>query len=150
MWPARWDPFRELDQLHDRMNRLFEEGSVNVRNVTSSVGSTDIYEEGGKVVVETALPRFEKDDVELNVHEGRLEIKAIHKNERERKDRTYLRRESSLQSFYRMVQLPKGADGDNIAADFTNGVLKVTIPMKELPKPKKVAIASGDKKEEKK
>jgi len=49
----------------------------------------------------------------------------------------------SHESFYRSIQLPKVADGDHVAAHFDNGVLKVTVPFKELPTPKKVAISGG-------
>jgi HSP20 family protein len=51
----------------------------------------------------------------------------------------------SHSSFYRSIALPKYADGDNIKAHFRDGVLKVTIPFKELPAPKKVAIEDGKK-----
>ncbi len=56
-------------------------------------------------------------------------------------------RESSS-SFYRQIALPKQANEEAIIASFEKGVLKVTVPFKELPKPKHIAIGSGkDKKE---
>jgi HSP20 family protein len=50
-------------------------------------------------------------------------------------------------SFYRSVALPKHADADNVSADFEGGVLKVTVPFKELPQPKKVTIGATAKAE---
>ena len=145
---TNWDPFRELDAMHERINRLFDDSMRSSRILNSSVGSTDIYEEDGNVVVETSLPRFKKDEVELDIHDGRLEIKAQHKDEQsdEDKKRNYIRRESSYQSYYRQIALPKGADLDHAKADMHDGVLKITVPMKELPKPKKLQISGGDKK----
>jgi HSP20 family protein len=51
--------------------------------------------------------------------------------------------QESTSSFYRRMALPRQADGDKVDAQFDNGVLKVIVPFKELPKPKKVAIKSG-------
>jgi HSP20 family protein len=102
-----------------------------------------VYSEDNKtMVVEAHLPNFTQDEVDVAVHDHALEIKAEHheKNE-DKKKRQYLVRESSS-SFYRRIALPKQADEDAIAANFDNGVLRVTVPFKELPQPKRVAISS--------
>lgn len=109
----------------------------------------DIYNEDDKqLVAEVQAPGFDKDDVEVNVHNGVLEIKGEkHEKEEDKKGskRSYMVRESHA-SFYRSIALPKYADADHVDAHFDNGVLKVTVPFKELPKPKKIAISAGSKK----
>lgn len=136
---VRWDPFNELNSLHDQMNSLFNQAFGSSTQQLLPV--TDVYSEGDKdMVVEVHLPNFAEKEVSVDVQDGALVISAEHKEEE--KNRKYLVRESST-SFYRRVALPKQADQDGIKAHFSDGVLKVTVPFKELPKPKKVTISGG-------
>jgi HSP20 family protein len=117
---------------------------------TQSAPAMDIYTEDDKsLVAEVQAPGFNKDDVEVNVHNGVLEIKGEkHEKEEDKgtgKKRSYMMRESHA-SFYRSIALPKYADADNVTADFSDGVLKVTVPFKELPAPKRVSISASSKK----
>jgi HSP20 family protein len=93
------------------------------------------------------LPNFDEKDVDISVHDHALEIKAEHheKEEGDKKKRQYMMRESST-SFYRRIALPKQADEDKVKAHFDKGMLTVTVPYKELPQPKKVAIEAKTKK----
>ena len=144
------DPLAGLTSMHsqldDMFNNIFSNGSVQHPLATPAM---DVYTEGDKsLVAEVQVPGFTKDDIEVNVHDGVLEIKgekhAKTEEGKDKKDRNYMVRESH-ESFYRSIALPRIADGDNVDAHFDNGVLKVTVPLKELPKPKKVAIADGEK-----
>lgn len=139
-----WDPFRELDSMHDRINRFFDASLRPFQAMTSDIGATDIYEQDGKLGIEVALPRFTKDEVDINLTGGRLEIKAEHNEENKDDNRNYIRRESTSAQFYRAITLPKGVDIDGAKADFTEGVLRITMPMKELPQPKKLEIGAGE------
>ena len=138
-----WDPFNELNSLHDQVNSLFTQAFGSSAQQLLPV--TDIYSQNDKeMVVEVHLPNFADKEVNVDVQDGALVISAEHQEEDEQKGRKYLVRESST-SFYRRVALPKQADQEAIKAHFDKGVLKVTMPFKELPKPKKVAIDSGGK-----
>lgn len=140
----RWDPFNELNSLHDQMNTLFNQAFGSSTQQLLPV--TDVYSEDDKhMIVEIHLPNFDDKEVNVDVQDGALVIAAQHEEREEDKKKQYLVRESSA-SFYRRVALPKQADQDHIKAQFAKGVLKVTVPFKELPKPKKVSIESGDKK----
>lgn len=141
---VRWDPFGELNSLHDQMNSLFNQAFGSSSQQLMPV--TDVYSQDDKsMVVEAHLPNFDEKEVNVDVQDGALVISAEHQEQEEQKGRKYLVRESST-SFYRRVALPKQADQDGIKAHFSKGVLKVTVPFKELPKPKKVAIESNDSK----
>jgi HSP20 family protein len=59
------------------------------------------------------------------------------------KAKQYVVRESSS-SLYRSIALPEQADEEHISASFANGTLKVVVPFKELPAPKRVPISSND------
>jgi HSP20 family protein len=144
----RWDPFSELTTMHgqldDMFNNFFRSGSLPA--ASSSVPAMDVYtNEGKELVAEVQAPGFTKDDIQVNVHEGVLEIKGEKhgkEEEGEKDKRDYMLRESHA-SFYRRIALPRHADADGVQASFEEGLLKVTVPFKELPQPKKIAIQSG-------
>lgn len=138
----KWDPFAELDALHNQLNTLFHDNFSHMPKQQMSP-TTDIYREDDKqITVEVHLPDFDEKEVNIDLHNNALEIKAEHtEKEEDKKKRHYMVRESSS-SFYRRIALPKQADEENIKANFENGVLKVTVPLKALPQPKQIKIAS--------
>ena len=151
----RWDPFSDLTSMHSQLDDLFDNffrGS-SLPAVTNATPAMDVYtdDDGKQLVAEVQAPGFTKDDVEVNVHDGVLEIKGEkHDKEEEGKKgkRNYMLRESHA-SFYRRIALPRHADANSVKAHFEDGVLKVTVPFKDLPQPKKVAIESSATKKDK-
>lgn len=144
---VRWtDPFTGMTQSpFDDLFNGFWGTTPHAHGHTAPM--MDLYTEDDKsLVAELQVPGFTKDDIEVNVHDNVLEIKGEkHDKEEDKKNkRNYMVRESH-ESFYRSIQLPRVADGDHIDAHFENGMLKVTIPFKELPTPKKVSITEGKK-----
>lgn len=142
---TRWnDPFAGLSSMHSQLDDLFTNvlGGALSNQPTAAM---DLYTEDDKqLVAEVQVPGFSKDDIEVNVHNGVLEIKGEKRQSEEHKDkkRSYMMRESHA-SFYRSIALPKHADAEHVQATFENGVLRVSVPFKELPAPKKVAITAG-------
>lgn len=136
----RYDPFEEIRSLQ---KQFF--GEDLWAPMRQHMATTDVYTEDDKqLIVEAHLPHFGEGDVEVNVDRGYLTIRAEKHEKEEDKKKKYVVRESSS-SFYRRVQLPEQADADNVKADMHDGVLKVTVPFKELPAPKKVAISRTGK-----
>lgn len=139
-----YDPFGDLDELHQQMRDMMRGNFSNQSAITTPV--SDVYMEGeeGKenMVVEAHLPNFAEEEVGISVEDHALVIRAEHKEKEEKdgkKDRKYILRESTS-SFYRRIGLPKNVDTDSVEADFDKGVLKVTVPFKDLPKPKQIRI----------
>lgn len=144
---VRWnDPFASLGSGRSPLDDLFSGfWGTNVQGSRQGIPAMDVYTEDDKaLVVDLQAPGFTKDDITLNVHDGVLEIKGERheKTEDDKKNRNYMVRETH-ESFYRSIALPKVADTDNVAAHFDNGILKVTVPFKELPAPKQINIAAG-------
>ena len=102
--PERWDPFEEIRRTQERLNQLFEdfmpmeEWGWGGRVYTPAV---DIKEEDDKLVVTTDLPGINKEDVEINLKEDMLEIKAKTGKEKETEEEGYIRRERAYTQFYR-------------------------------------------------
>lgn len=139
---VRFDPFEEIRALQ----RQFFSDDWFLPTKAMNLPTTDVYTEGDKqVTVEAHLPNFKEDDIDISIDKGRLVISAEkHEKEEDKKKKKYVVRESSS-SFYRSIQLPEHADENGIAAEMKNGILKVIVPFKELPAPKKIAITGGKK-----
>ncbi|HTE22800.1 MAG TPA: Hsp20/alpha crystallin family protein [Candidatus Limnocylindria bacterium] len=108
------------------------------------LATTDVYTKGNQLLIEAHLPNFADKDVEVSVDNGVLEIRAEKREKEEDKDKKYVMRESSS-SFYRRLRLPDRADAGKVEAHMENGILKVTVPLKELPEPKRIQIKAGSK-----
>lgn len=136
-----FDPFAELRALQ----KQFFNDDWLATDKGAQLATTDVYEKDNKLVVEAHLGQFEDDDVDVSVDNGVLTVSAEKHEKQEDKDKKYVLRESSS-SFYRRLRLPERALADNIEAHMEGGVLKVTVPLEELPQPKKIQIKAGKKK----
>lgn len=137
---VKYDPFEEMRSLQRQLlgDDWFGAGPVQ----SMQLATTDVYTNDDKeLVVEAHMPNFAEKDVDVHVENGALVISAEKHEKEEDKKKKYVVRESSA-SFYRRVLLPKHADQSNIKADMHEGMLKVTVPFKELPKPKKITVKS--------
>lgn len=146
----RWDPFRDLMTLREKMNRLFEDAFTargEEKDLISSswTPSVDIYEGENALILSAELPGIEEDDIEIKVENNTLTLKGERKFEKETKEENYHRIERAYGSFSRSFTLPNYIDHDKIKAEHENGVLKITMPKKPELKPRKVKILKASK-----
>ena len=135
----QWDPFAEMRSLQ---KQLFNDDLFGASLKGVTLPTTDVYtNEDKELIVESHMPNFNEEDIDVHVENNSLVIRAEKHEKEEDKKKKYVVRESSS-SFYRRVLLPKHADQDTIHADMHEGVLKVTVPFKELPQPKKITVKS--------
>jgi len=142
----RWDPFRDLNVLQDRMNRLFDDAGRGWRHdepasTTTWSPSVDIYETEGDIVVKAELPGIDRKDITLNLEKNVLTIRGERKFEKEAKDDNYHRIERSYGAFSRSFSIPATVNEEKISADYKDGVLTISLPKKEQAKPKQIQIA---------
>lgn len=138
----RFDPFEEMRSLQ---KQFFGDDWFTTPLHRAQVATTDIYTENDKqMVVEAHLPNFSDKDIDIHVENGDLVIQGEKTQTEKDKDKKYVVRESSA-SFYRRVHLPAQADESKIDAEMSQGVLKITVPFKQLPKPKRVTIKAKNK-----
>ncbi len=143
---VRWDPFREMDTLQERMNRLFEESIFKLRPTRSEAlwsPAVDILEDENQVIVKAELPDMEQKDIDVQIENNVLTIKGEKKLEREDKRENYRMVESNWGSFVRSFNLPTSVDADRAEAGFEKGVLRITLPKKEETKPKQIKVKVG-------
>lgn len=142
---VRWDPFRDLISIQDRMNRLFEQTLARTREEEGSAASTwmpavDIYETPDQVVMKAELPGLTREDIEINVRDNTLSLRGQRKFEKDVKEENYLRIERAYGSFQRSFTLPVTIQQDKIKAVFRDGVLELTLPKAEEARPKQIKI----------
>jgi HSP20 family protein len=151
----RWDPFKDIVTLRDRMNKLFEEAFAGQGEKTEMVSgswypSVDIHEKANELVLTAELPGVDEKDIDIEVEPNSLTIKGRREMEKETKEEDYHRIERSYGSFYRSFSLPSYVVADKISAEFGDGLLKITMPKKKELKPKKVKVLKPGKSKPKK
>ncbi len=141
----RWDPFREMGTVQDRMNRLFEESNRAVRGedpapTTVWSPAVDIHETENEIVVKAEVPGIEKNEIELTLENNILRLRGERRFEKDTREENYHRIERSYGSFSRSFQIPTVVDEAKIAADHNDGVLTITLPKTHKAKTKQIAI----------
>ena len=143
---VRFDPFREMATLQDRVNRIFAdaynrrgEDDLNARG--SWVPAVDIFEtDAHELVLKVELPDVAKEDISLQVENNTLTISGQKKMEREVKEEQYHRIERAYGAFSRSFTLPPTVDPGHIGAEYKNGVLTVKLPRREEAKPRQIQV----------
>ncbi|MBF6302158.1 Hsp20/alpha crystallin family protein [Nocardia amamiensis] len=129
----RTDPFRDLDRLTQQ---------VFGTKAHPAVMPMDAWRAGEEFVVEFDLPGIDPDSLDLDIERNVVTVRA----RRPELDtgREMIAAERSRGVFSRQLFLGENLDTDNIRADYTDGVLRLTIPVAEKAKPRKIEIARGD------
>lgn len=102
----------------------------------------DVYEKGGKYILDLSLPGYEAKDISIEVNASTVTISGNHQESAAKKDARYYRRELRSGSFMRSVTLPQDLDADNVEASLEKGLLTISLaPVKPIAA-KKIAIKS--------
>ena len=143
---VRWNPWREMETVSDRVNRIFGERSFPAAwlseesGISSWAPSVDIYDHDEKIVIKAELPGVAKKDIHVDVKDSVLTLSGERSHENEVKEEDYIRKELAFGKFHRSFALPDGLDPKKIDADYKDGVLKIEIPKPEEKKPRKIAV----------
>src|SRR3954463_1789316 len=143
----RWDPFREVVALQNRVNSLFREMNEGDSPLTTAsfVPAVDIYEDPKKVVLKLEVPGIEEKDIDVRVENNTLTVRGERKFEKEEKEENFHRIERSYGSFSRCFTLPSTVDAEKVEADYDKGVLKIRLARKAEAKPKQIKVNIGQK-----
>lgn len=144
-WHNLIEPFRGPISLRDAMDRLFEESIVHpgagwLPRVGERRLAADMYETDDAVVVKSAIPGIEAQDLDISVTGDTLTIKGETRADEEIKEENYLYRERRYGSFCRVLTIPVPVVTDKAEATFENGVLTLTLPKAEEAKPKAIKV----------
>jgi HSP20 family protein len=143
---VRFDPFRDLASMQDRINRIF--GEAYLRNNDEDVLNrgdwrppVDIYEnDKHEIVLRAELPGLKREDLDIRVENNTLTLRGERKHDTEVKQESYHRVERSYGSFSRSFSLPATVNTEKVSATFTDGVLTITLPMRDEAKPRQIQV----------
>jgi HSP20 family protein len=141
----RWDPFREVATLQNRVNSLFREmneGDTPLTNA-SFVPAVDIYEDPKKVVLKLEVPGMEEKDLDIRVENHTLTVKGERKFEEDEKEENFHRIERRYGAFFRAFTLPSTVDTENVQASYNAGILKLELSKKPEAQPKQIKVNFG-------
>jgi HSP20 family protein len=143
---VRYDPFdtefsTPIRLFQDAVNRLFSEPAA----ARPWAPSVDIKETEDELVVKADLPDIDMKDVDIQIEHDTLTMRGERKFEKADKGQGYHRIERSYGQFVRCFSLPETVDTEKVKADYKKGVLTVTLPKKEVAKPRSVKVqVSGE------
>jgi HSP20 family molecular chaperone IbpA len=132
--------FHEMERMFDELMPPWVTERMMPIVPRTRMPSIDIREMEDNYQVEAELPGIAKEDIEIQIAEGSLEIKAESEREEEEEKEGYIRKERGRTSFYRRLTLPEDIDEEGIAAKMTNGVLTITLPKVKVEEPSKKKV----------
>lgn len=126
---VKWNPETSFfPSISSWMDDFFPENAFKLKMNGVSMPAVNVKENKDAFKIDVAAPGFKKEDFKLEVKNGHLTISGETSEEKEDKDETYTRREYSYNTFSRSFSLPDNIKGDEIAAKYADGVLKITVP----------------------
>lgn len=130
---GRSNPFHELEELIERMNRQFGQfsGGFESEALMATDVSADVADQGDQLVVTVDLPGYSQDDIDLRVDRKKLTISAEYVSDEEDETAQYHRQERRRESVRRQIPLPEEIKAQEASASYNNGVLTVTLPKLE-------------------
>lgn len=143
---VRWDPFRNVSALQERINRLFDESIARSREIDDDMTmcswrpTVDIFETPEGVTIRADLPGVGKENVEVEVKDNVLTLKGNRPEDQSLDEESYFRKERCCGTFHRAFALHSIIQPDTIKAKFKDGVLEILIPKPEDEKPLRVKV----------
>ena len=141
---ARIDPFRELETLTNRLNRMISMPLSRMGDDAPAFGdwapAMDVEETDGEYVVKADLPAIRKEDIKIGISDGVLTVEGERKQEKEEKGRKFHRVERSYGKFIRRLAVPTDVDPQKVSAKFSDGELQVHLPKSASATPRAIDV----------
>jgi HSP20 family protein len=145
---SRWDPFRDVLALQNRMNSLFQEynrtqGEGDALTTAAFVPPVDIYEDEHKIVLKLEVPGLKESDLDIQLENNVLTVRGERKFEKEEKEENFHRIERRYGSFYRSFTVPNTVNAESVKASYDAGVLRLELEKRPEAKPKQIKVEIG-------
>jgi HSP20 family protein len=144
---VKWDPFKELEDVSTRLNRIFGRPALPVESdremlsMADWMPSVDISESDNAYLVKAEIPGVNKDDVKVTIEDGMLTLQGERKQEKEESGKKYHRIERSYGCFMRSFRLPDDADESAAKAEFKDGMLNITLNKSKMSRSNAVNVS---------
>jgi HSP20 family protein len=144
---VRLDPFREVEGLQQEMNRLFDDFFPTQRRgrgiATTFAPAAELEETADAYLLKLELPGMKKEDLDIQVTAEAVSVSGERKSEIKSEDQGMTRTEFRYGKFQRVIPLPNRIDHQNVTANYTDGILNLTLPKAESEKSKVVKVNIG-------
>ena len=141
---VRWDPYRELAAVQERLNQFFGDTRRTDDDVMTRgdwMPAVDIFQtDQHEVVLKAEVPGLKREDIDLRVENNTLTIKGERRQEKSVTKEHYHRVERCYGTFSRSFSLPSTIDSDKVRAEYRDGLLTVTLPLREEAKPRQIQV----------
>jgi HSP20 family protein len=141
---VKWEPFRDLMTMQDRMTRLIDETLSRIwkEEVRQGVWSppVDILERGDEVILKVDLPEVNQNEIDIRTEENTLIIEGERKFVKESSEENYIQIERPYGTFRRTFSIPRAIHQEGIRASYKDGVLRVVLPRKREAQPKQIVV----------
>ena len=135
----RWDPFRDLREMQQAMDRLWRAGAPS-EEAGAWAPRLDVIEAPQEYRVRLALPGVKPEDVQIHAEQTMLTVSGEVRPEAPPSGGRYLHQEHDAGRFSRSVSLPAGVDAERASARFADGVLTITLPKQEAARRRTIPI----------
>jgi len=142
---VKWGPFRELEDISTRLNRIFNDTPARAPDAENYFFAdwappVDIEETDKEYLIKAELPGIAKENVKVEMLDGVLTIEGERKTEEVGKGKKLHKVERSYGKFVRQFSLPAEVDAAKIQAEFKEGMLNVHLPKTAAAKPKAIEV----------
>jgi HSP20 family protein len=144
-----WNVMRELATMQERMNRILNAPYGRDQEDSTHRGAwtplVDIYENGDReLVIKADAPGLKREDIDLTFDSNVLTVRGERRPDEGVRDEAYHRVERAYGPFSRSFTLPPTIDAGRVRADYRDGVLTVTLPMREETRPRQIQVDGGE------
>jgi HSP20 family protein len=136
-------PSRFLEEPFDVFRSFFEEPFFSLANTRALMPAIDVSETDNEIRTEIEIAGYDPKNIQVEVDENMLIIRGKQQEEKEDKNKRYIRRERAIGEFYREIPLPARVDSEHASCRFKNGILAVTMPKKESKERKRLKVEEG-------
>ena len=141
---TRWQPVAELNRLRSELERAFAQNGYG--SATASAGvfpPLNLWEDDDNLYMEAELPGFEMDDLEIYVTGGNQLSISGEREQPKLEGGAWHRQERAFGKFHRMFELPCDVNADDVSANFSGGILTLTMPKSEEVKPRRIEVKAS-------
>ncbi|MCU0567586.1 MAG: Hsp20/alpha crystallin family protein [Oculatellaceae cyanobacterium Prado106] len=139
----RWEPFHEVENLQQEMNRLFDRWMPHGNGGSEELSfmpSAEMEETPEEIRLKLEIPGMEAKDLDIQVTEDAISISGERKSESKTEEKGMVRSEFHYGRFERAISLPVPIKNDQVKAEYQNGILHLTLPKAEEGKRKAVKV----------
>jgi HSP20 family protein len=137
----RWQPFQEMATLQGQLNRIFDDmNRFQDAQPMTWKPAIELQNTDESLILKAEIPGIEGKDLDVRVTREAVAISGEHRYEKKAEEKGIFRSEFRYGKFSRVIPLPVAVQNDQVKADFTNGILTLTLPKVEAAKNRVVKL----------